>query len=93
MEALGIALIIGAVVISNIACFYLGAKIGQTVSKGETIKLPDVELNPIKAFKEYKEESEFNREQQKELDKLDAILANLESYDGTGAGQKDIPLG
>ena len=33
-----------------IACFLIGAKVGQKVSNGEDIKLPEV--NPLKAYRE-----------------------------------------
>ena len=43
MEVLLLA-VMGAV---NIACFIIGAKVGQTVSKGEDIKTPTI--HPIEA--------------------------------------------
>ena len=71
----------------NIACFFIGAKITQTVSKGEEIKAPDLnKLNPMTIYQEHKEKEEVN----KEKEKLEAILRNIERYDGTEAGQEDI---
>ena len=70
-----------------IACFLVGAKVGQTVSKGEEIKLPTV--NPIEAYRE----REAKREAQKEQDRLDVIMRNIESYNGTADGQDDVPRG
>lgn len=69
----------------NIICFYLGARVGQKTSKGEEIKLPEV--NPAKKFKEYKE----NKEEQYEKRKLEIIMQNIERYDGTSMGQQDVP--
>ena len=69
----------------NILCFMIGAKVGQSVSKGESVELPN--LDPLKAMREHREE----KERRKEQNKLDAILRNIESYDGTGLGQEDIP--
>lgn len=84
MEAL---LIIAAVAASNIVCFMVGAKVGQTVSKGEEVKLPN--LNPLDAVREHNAKKEAEYQQSK----IDTILSNIESYDGTGNGQKDIPRG
>ena len=68
-----------------ICCFIVGAKVGQKVSKGEDIEvsLP----NPFKAY----QEREARKEAQREADKVNAILQNIDSYDGTGANQQDVP--
>ena len=84
MEAL---LIIAAVAASNIVCFMVGAKVGQTVSKGEEIKLPTV--NPLEAAREHNAKKEAEYQQSK----INTILRNIESYDGTGNGQEDVPRG
>lgn len=80
-------LLIAVVAITNIFCFLIGAKVGQTVSKGESVELPTV--NPLKAVEERRNKKEAEREQ----DKVNAILHNIEAYDGTGRGQEDIPRG
>lgn len=69
----------------NVVCFFIGAKVGQMVVKEEKIEMPT--LNPIQAIKEHQEK----REMQKETDKLDTILKNIEVYDGTSNGQTDVP--
>ena len=66
-------------------CFFLGAKVGQTVSKGKDIKTPTV--NPLKAYREH----EQRKAAQEEQDRMEAILKNIESYDGTSNGQTDVP--
>jgi hypothetical protein len=71
--------------ILNIVCFFIGAKIGQKVVKGEDIKLPEV--NPMKIYKEHKE----HKAAEKEKNKLDIILKNIDRYDGTASGQEDVP--
>lgn len=81
MEAFLLA-IMGVV---NIFCFMIGAKVGQTVIKGEKVEMPSID--PLKAVREH----EAKREAQKEQDRLNAILRNIEAYDGTGRGQEDIP--
>ena len=84
MELVLALAVFGAV---NIFCFVIGAKVGQQVTKGETVKLPSV--NPVKAYRAY----EARKEAEHEQDKLDTILSNLESYDGTGSGQREVPKG
>jgi hypothetical protein len=59
----------------------LGAKLGRK----EEIKVP--ELNPVKAIQEYKSQ----KETQRELDKMETILQNIENYDGTANNQTDVP--
>ena len=81
MEAL-LLLIMGA---TNIVCFIIGAKVGQTVSKGEDIKTPSI--NPVEAFRKH----EAKKEAQIEQDRNETIMRNIESYDGTSKGQEDVP--
>lgn len=81
MEVL-LLLVMGAV---NIACFMIGARVGQKVTKGDEIKLPTV--NPMELVQEQREK----RAAQEERNKLDTILRNIESYDGTAYGQEDVP--
>ena len=68
------------------ACFLMGAKVGQAVAKGEEVKLP---INPLLAARERqtKQEAEF------EQNRLSTILHNIDRYDGTSDGQKDVPRG
>ena len=80
MEALSYA-IIGAL---NIVCFMLGAKVGQTVAKGEKVEMPTI--NPLKIVREHNDRKQAEMEQ----DKFDTILRNIECYDGTGKGQEDV---
>ena len=83
MEVL-LLLVMGAV---NILCFMIGAKVGQSVAKGEKVELPNI--NPMEIVKEHraKQEAEYKQNQ------YDAILHNVDSYDGTSNGQKDVPRG
>ena len=69
----------------NILCFIVGAKVGQAVSKGEKVEMPKV--NPIQEIREAAERKEAKRKQ----GRIDAILQNIDNYDGTSAGQRDIP--
>lgn len=83
MEILLIA-IVGAL---NIACFFIGAKVGQTVAKGEKIELPSV--NPMDAVRTHKAKKEAEMAQ----DRMDTIFRNIDRYDGTPNGQEDVPRG
>ena len=65
------------------ACFLIGAKIGQSVAKGEKVELP----SPVKAVQEHREKKEAQMEQ----NRLETIVRNIESYDGTPYGQKEVP--
>ena len=78
-------LLVIATGVFNILCFVIGAKVSQAVSKGEKIELPEV--NPLKAIQEHRAQREAEREQSRK----DAILRNIEAYDGTGRGQEDVP--
>lgn len=82
MESIFLILTVGAL---NVACFFIGAKVGQTVTKGEKIEIPIP--HPIEAHREREEQRAANAD----ADKLDAIMHNINSYGGTSAGQRDIP--
>lgn len=73
-----------AVSLLNILCFVIGARIGQKTANGESIELPTV--NPINQIRAKHD----RRKAEEEAEKLETILRNIESYDGTGKGQKDI---
>lgn len=68
----------------NIVCFFIGAKIGQKVVKGEEIKAPEITIpTPIRDYQKKKQaEAEQN--------KIDTIMQNIERYDGTSVGQKEV---
>lgn len=68
-----------------ICSFIIGAKVGQKVVRDETIETPL--KSPFKAVSEAKEEREHKREQER----LQIISDNIDAYDGTSIGQKDIP--
>ena len=81
MEIILTILVVGTL---NVACFFVGAKVGQKVVKGEEIELPS--LNPMTAYREAQDRKQAERE----AEKLDTIMQNIETYDGTSAGQKDV---
>lgn len=69
----------------NMFSFVMGAKIGQKTIKGETIETPKIP-NPVKAIEEYKESKEYKEKQER----FNNMMDNINNYDGTGLGQKDI---
>ena len=78
-------LLMAVMAASNIVCFIIGAKVGQTVSNGEKVETPTV--NPLKAYREHQERKEAQQEQ----NVIEAMLYNIDVYDGTGNGQRDVP--
>lgn len=83
MEAL-LLLITGTL---NVVCFFIGAKVGQMVVKGEKIEMPA--LNPMDAIREHRDKKESEKAQER----IDTILRNVENYNGTAQGQEDVPKG
>lgn len=81
METVILILLVGTL---NIVCFFLGAKVGQKVVKGEAIETPS--FNPMRAYREEQSKKEADREQSR----YNTIMENIEAYDGTGMGQKDV---
>lgn len=78
------ALLLAVMGLTNIACFIIGAKVGQRVSRGEDIDVPTI--NPMKAYREH----EARKEAKEEQDRLETIMRNIERYDGTSSGQEDV---
>lgn len=78
-------LIAAVMAAANILCFLVGARVGQQTAKGEEVRMPAVD--PMKAIREHSAKQEADREQLK----INTILQNIEAYDGTAAGQKDVP--
>lgn len=71
----------------NVACFFIGAKVGQTVVKGDKVEMPA--LNPLKAIREHRDKKAAEFEQER----IDTIMRNIETYNGTAQGQEDVPRG
>jgi hypothetical protein len=69
----------------NILCFLIGAKVGQTVAKGEKVEMPSI--NPLTLYREHQDKREADKEQSR----IEAVMRNIEAYDGTSFGQKEIP--
>lgn len=85
MMVVEIALIMALQGFICICSFKLGARVGQMVVRGESVESPF--KSPVEAIREAKENHEYRREQ----DRLQTISDNIDNYDGTGLGQKDVP--
>ncbi len=68
--------------------FYMGLKANSNEPKGE-IKVPII--NPIKKFQEHKEQVKESKQEKLEREILETNLENINNYDGSPLGQKDIP--
>jgi hypothetical protein len=78
------AIIIAVVTAGNAICFLLGSR--RRDARNIAYQ-PLAEREPPKLFK-------FNRKKESApADPMATILENLENYDGTAFGQKDIPKG
>lgn len=68
--------------------FVKGIDIGSKISKDEKI------IKPIKEYIEDKKEEKKIKDEQKEVEeerrKLNIVMENIEKYDGTRTGQKDV---
>lgn len=82
METIALLFLFGIFIILS---YTLGLKNGQKLKNNEEIKIP--EINPVKIVKNEIE----TFEQKKKQDAYDTMMANIDNYDGTGLGQKDIP--
>lgn len=75
---MGIAILIS---VSNIVCFTIGAIVGQKVVRQQPIV-----KSPVQVIQEHKEKEIVKEEN----DKYKTILENIDMYDGTSIGQKEI---
>ncbi len=85
MTATQIILLVLVTTFGNVCCFLLGSRVFQQISKGEKVGLEIP--NPIKAVQNTME----SFEEKKEQDKYRVIMDNIDNYNGTSLGQKDIP--
>lgn len=70
--------------VCNMLCLIIGVKVGIKASRGEEVMLP----NPVRAVREHKEQKEASRKDQV----MEDMSYNIDIYDGTGLGQRDISI-
>ena len=51
----------------------------------------DITFNPVKAIKNDLKENKINKKEDLRRRKIETALENIENYNGTGLGQKEIP--
>lgn len=94
MNILAVILIIAIILITgivNVLCFYIGAKLSQKIENKEDIKYEDIKPNIVIDPKKRYLKKEEEKKQEKELEKLQIIMQNIENYDGTDFKQEDVP--
>lgn len=73
-----------------IAClcigFFVGYKTSGNNKSTSKISIP----NPIKEIKNKVEDKKANEELQEQLNELNTIYENIENYDGSNKGQKEL---
>lgn len=69
--------------------FITGLHYGSKVKNNEVINMPNI--NPVKVVKNKIEDKKIEKAREKEQIIEEINLANIDSYDGTGIGQKDFP--
>lgn len=81
METIALLFLFGIFIILS---YTLGLKNGQKLKNNEEIKMPEV--NPVKFVRNEID----NFEERKKQAAFETMISNIDNYDGTGLGQKDI---
>lgn len=84
METLLIILATGAV---SIASFLIGSRIGAVREQAPQAERPSVD--PLKHIRDRQE----RKKARANMERHEALMRNIELYDGTSEGQKDLPGG
>lgn len=84
IEMVGMMLMILIMGVLMLFSFLIGARTAQKAHKGEEIKLPSI--NPIEMFEKHEEQKMI---EQAEYER-NLMLENINNYNGTGLGQKEI---
>ena len=63
--------------------FSIGVKVGRA-EKSDKPEIPT--LNPIKAYREMEDKKEADRQREK----FETIMRNIDNYDGTSYGQEEV---
>jgi hypothetical protein len=86
MNIAGLILLFVTMAVLNVMCILVGVRIGQKVERNELIEIPKIP-NPVEVVSSIREER-FGRA---ERERLEAVMSNIDAYDGTSLGQRDIP--
>jgi hypothetical protein len=79
MESIILVLVTGCLCIWS---FLIGVKVG----KAEKVEAPAPTVNPLKAYREWEDRKEAERQR----DRIDTIMRNIDNYDGTSLGQEEV---
>lgn len=69
--------------------FILGLSFGVKLRNNEKIEMPTI--NPVKKIKKIVNEHKEEKNSLKEQELFETEMANIDVYDGTGIGQKELP--
>lgn len=69
--------------------FLLGLSFGVKLRNNEKIEMPNI--NPVKRIKKIVNEHNEEKNSLKEQELFETEMANIDMYDGTGMGQKELP--
>ena len=86
MEVLFFALALAVAGAVNVACFAVGVKASQQVAQGQPVKPEHPKRKETPPVPKAQAEDDRARRQ------LETVLENIESYNGSPYGQKDIPM-
>ena len=87
MELLYLSILSAISILLIFLSFIVGLHYGTKIKNNEEIKVP----NPIKTIKTNIKEAELEKISSREQEIEDINLSNIDSYDGSGLGQKEFP--
>ena len=76
-----------------VLCLCIGFFCGFKINNNKSIEIPEKIKHPHKYFKAKRKEEAEAKEIMEEIDYLNDVLYNIESYDGTGRGQRSVKRG
>ena len=80
MESIVLVLVTGCLCTWS---FLIGVKVGKGTEK---VEIPTPSINPLKANREW----EDKREAERQRNRYDTIMRNIDNYDGTSYGQEEV---
>lgn len=83
MDIINVIMLVFMTGLFCVLSFLVGVLSTQTKNK--------INLNPVEAYKEHKEQRQQQEEHNLKQKQLVIMSENIENYDGTSRGQKDIP--
>ena len=80
MESIILVLVTGCLCIWS---FLIGVRVGKGAEK---VEIPTPTMNPMKAYREWEERKEAERQRER----YDTIMRNIDNYDGTSYRQEEV---